>query len=444
MNRYTPFTQRYQGFSLLEILIAVVLFSLVLVSLMSLENNIQDNMKDQVVLSQFVEIEQAAKNYIQSDFANIYASSATPSVIPFSTLQGASMVKMGVQSTNAYGQTHCVLVTRSGTNLLALVVTEGGTAIANNNLGALIRQSKSLGAFSGATLEGNGGSWVLPNAMTTFGNRNCSGTTMNQGHIASLLFFNSLGQFKDFMYRNPTAGMPDRNRMYTNLDMGNKDINNVNALTSKSIVNAGAMTSLITDVTNEVNNTNTVNATTYNNAATTQISGTLKADNMTSLSNVVAGINTVVFGSETGADPTFIYLNDDAYLGQRGGGTTRLSQLLPTLSSRGAYAVTNGTTIMKPTDCPNSSPTKPYAVLELTVAGASMRSTLRSGVIYDVSGNPYLWDGGTEYIRYNGYYSDTGASFQTFFVESSGPGPTGPWTAHSNNGKGIAHVYCQF
>ena len=435
-----------KGFTLLETLIATALFAVVLFSAMTISFTLQDDAKDQVALSQFNEIESAAKKYIIDQYNTVYNSAVTPAVIPISTLTTAGYLKMGIQATNAYGQTHCVLVARSGLNLLGLVVTEGGTAISNNKLGQLVRSSKTVGMFNGTALEGVAGTWFLPNALTTFNNRNCSGITTSQGHLTSLLYFDSTAQSKDYMYRKATAGLPDRNTMHTDLDMGNKNINNVGTVNSKNIANAQVLTTNTTDITTTLNNTNTINASTYNNADTTEISGTLKTDNLTSLTNVVAGVNTVIVGVDSGPgpDPTYLYLNNDAFLSTRGGGTAPLTTLLPTGSSRGAYAVSNGTIIAKPSDCANSAPTLPYAKMELSVSGASMQTTVKSGVILDAGGNPYLWDGGTDYIKFSGSFSDSGAAFQTFFTEYNGPSQSGPWTPRSNNGKGIAHIYCVF
>ena len=430
-----------KGFTLLEALLALTIFSLLLFSAMNLELTVQASTKEDVVVQQFNDIQKGYARYIADNYNAIYAASAVPSVIPFSSLN-SPYITMGIQANNAFGQTHCALIARSGTNLLALIVTEGGTNLPVSMLGSIVAKSKNMGMFNGATLEGVRGSWVLPNALTTFNNRNCSGTTVGAGNLTGLLFFNANDQNKEYMYRNATAGLPDRNMMHTILDMGTHDLNNLNTLTSQNITNAVNLNTVTTDVTGNVNNTNTTTTSTLNNANSVKVSGVLKTNNLTSLTNVVAGINTLVFGSDTGPDTTYLYLNDDAFLTTRAGGTVPLSQLLPSMSSRGAYAVTNGTTIVKPTECPNSSPTKPYAVLELTVASATMQTTLDSGVILDAMGDPYLWDGGSEYIKFNGYFTDTGASFQVFFTEYTSPNQTGPWTPRSNNGKGIAHVYC--
>lgn len=429
------------GFTLLEALLALTIFSLVLFSAMNLEMTVSGSTKEDVVVNQFNEIQKAYARYIAENYNAVYNASAVPSVIPFTTLNPPYLAS-GINNNNAFGQTHCALVARSGANLLALIVTEGGTTIPNATLGSMIIKSKNMGMFNGTTLEGVGGSWVLPNALTTFNNRNCSGTTVTAGRLTGLLTFNANDQNKDYLYKNATAGLPDRNRMHTALDMGGHDLNNVNDLNSQNVTNAASLTTLTTDVTGSVNNTNTTNTTTLNNASTTRVTGMLKTNNLTSLTNVVAGVNTVVFGSDSGPDTTYLYLNDDAFLTTRGGGTIPLSRLLPSMSSRGAYSVSNGTTIMKPTECPNTAPTKPYAMLELTVANAAMQTTLSSGVILDAMGTPYVWDGGTEYIKFSGYFTDTGPSFQTFFVESTSANSGGPWTPRSNNGKGIAHIYC--
>lgn len=216
-----------RGFTLIEVLGALAIGSALVAGIAAVvETSLEESRGEQAALYQ-AQITAAAARYINADanYTKLLAAGggAVPVVVKVGVLKAGGYLPQNVQELNAYGQTPCVLVRRSGAGRLdALVVSEGGRAIPAKTIAAV-----AAGAGPGAgyipadapgTARGAFNSWSRP--LTGFSGASCSGTPVAANHLASALFFNGPGQLaSDFVYRNAQPGRPELNQMHTPLHM---------------------------------------------------------------------------------------------------------------------------------------------------------------------------------------------------------------------------------
>lgn len=392
------------GYSMIEVLLAVAIFSLLSIGLFSLINQKLDDMKDSATAIHHSQYIQAGTTYLRANYTSLLASatSTTPAIVTTAMLKGSNALATSIGDNNPYNQTSCLLVLQPTPNMLeALIVTEGGVGIPEGRIAMIAANSGRGGGFiprdAPTIAQGAYGYWSVPNA--NYISRNCSGTASTVGHLASAIHYDKNAVGSDFLYRFAIPGRPELNRMATAIDMNTNNINNVNNLNSQNINNAATVTT--TDL-----NSDTVNATTVNttNTITTNTNTlNMKVDNISDLSGGGIQVNGNIRVR-------------DIFIRSR---NAWLSQLLPLYSSRGAYVVNNGTVVAKPSDC-GTGGTPKVIVSPATVA---MQVLVPPGYIGDYAS--FLFNA-----------TDLGGSWRVN-ITSKGAG------VPASDGVGIAHVYCE-
>ncbi|WP_166653489.1 shufflon system plasmid conjugative transfer pilus tip adhesin PilV [Paraburkholderia flava] len=201
-----------RGFTLIEILAALAISALMVTGVVAMINSSLEDMRGQQTAMYQQQIGVAAKQLIQTNAATLsqQASPTVPVVVPFNSggaYQLSKFLPAAMRTTNPYGQTPCLLVyTDSNGALVGLLVTEGGTTIADSELGYIAANSGQGGGSIPATNNAAGsaigafGAWTLtsPNPAGA----SCTTTKTGTGHLASEVYYNgNQVQNSDYLYR---------------------------------------------------------------------------------------------------------------------------------------------------------------------------------------------------------------------------------------------------
>jgi prepilin-type N-terminal cleavage/methylation domain-containing protein len=216
-----------RGFTLVEMLAALAIGVMLMAGVASLINDSLEDTKGQQAALHQSQVTAAAMKYINAHYNDVLsaASATTPATITVDMLRTTDFLSDNFSTTNAYGQTPCVLVLETTAGRLdALVVTEGGTSIPSKNIAYVAAQAgqgggyiRSGGALNPPVAQGAFNAWSVP--ATNFTSTNCSGTAAGADHLASALFFDGPGSSSDYLYRNSVPGHPELNAMTTPLNM---------------------------------------------------------------------------------------------------------------------------------------------------------------------------------------------------------------------------------
>lgn len=139
-----------RGVTLLELIVVIGIMASVMTGLAKWSDLYVESTKETVAGQQMAAVGDAANAYIKDNYAtvNAAATASTPALITVDMLRSTGYLQNGFSATNNYGHTLCVLVLKpSSTTLLGLVVSEGGTAIADLDLGNV---AVAIGAPGGA------------------------------------------------------------------------------------------------------------------------------------------------------------------------------------------------------------------------------------------------------------------------------------------------------
>lgn len=221
---------RQRGMTLIEVLAALAIGAVLLVGLASLVDRSLDDMKVQQTASYQAQVVDAARRYLDANFAEVAAKTPAASDvmgITLDQLRTGKFLPAGFANNNAYRQDTCVLVRRPDpTNyprqIDALIVTMGGDKIGKKDLPAVAIQAGSGGGYIVTETPGlaRGASWQIQ--TTAFRDKPCTsggaavllGTDADAGHLVSSLFYDGAAQQPaDFLYRNQIDGHPEANRM---------------------------------------------------------------------------------------------------------------------------------------------------------------------------------------------------------------------------------------
>lgn len=217
--------KRQRGFTILELLAALAIASLMVIGVTAMINTSLDDAKGQQAAAWQAQMTQAAAQLITQNQAAL-ASEATASVPvvvkvtdPSSTYHLSSYLPPGVSGKNAYGQTACLLVYRvDATTVQGLLVTEGGVSIRDAQLGYIAANAGAGGGSIPRTNNASGaafgayGAWTI--ATPNPSNKSCSGTVTGFGHLVSQVFpANAQAQNSDFLYRVSVPGNTALNTM---------------------------------------------------------------------------------------------------------------------------------------------------------------------------------------------------------------------------------------
>ena len=232
------------GVTLLELIVVIGIMASVMTGLAKWSDLYVESTKETVAGQHMAAVGDAANAYIKDKYAtvNSVATATTPALITVDMLIATGYLQNGFSATNNYGQTLCVLVLKpSSTTLLGLVVSEGGTAIADLDLGNV---AVAIGAPGGGiyttattTITGAMGGWSTP--VGSFANANASGKkcdgstagapTLAAGHPVMALWFANGDPSSAFLYRNLVPGHDELNTMNTPIIMGDSTVQTAGA-----------------------------------------------------------------------------------------------------------------------------------------------------------------------------------------------------------------------
>ena len=224
-----------RGVTLLELIVVIGLLASVMTGLAKWSDMYVESTKETVAGQHMATVGDAANAYLKDNYATVSAAATatTPVLITVDMLRTTGYLQNGFSATNNFGQTLCVLVLKpSGTTLLGLVVSEGGTSIADLDLGnvAVAIGAPGGGIYSTATttITGAMGGWTTP--VGSFANANASGKkcdgvtagtpTLAAGHPVMALWFANGDPSSAFLYRNSVPGHTELNTMNTPILMG--------------------------------------------------------------------------------------------------------------------------------------------------------------------------------------------------------------------------------
>jgi type II secretory pathway pseudopilin PulG len=247
--------KRRRGFSLFEFVLVLGLITLTSVVVMTWMQMNAERMRGKSVGDKLQIVTVAARSYVKANGLALQTLAPTNGalVIPVArqsindaiptgpsglkSLQGGGFLPETFIDTNAWGQNTVLLVKKSsvGDGLQAIVTTYGGRPIPDDILG---HAANTIGAIAGYVPEtytnsaddglvvGNYGGWRTPVAQW-----GPAATRPSAGRLQTTLAFDDTALLADYVYRDD-IGIPEANRMNTNLDMNNNDLDNVDQVTA--------------------------------------------------------------------------------------------------------------------------------------------------------------------------------------------------------------------
>jgi type II secretory pathway pseudopilin PulG len=252
-----------RGFTLLELLGALAIGSMMILSLSTMIDTSLTDTKGQQTAQYQSQVASAAAKYITANYAILVAmaSPTTPVPVLIDALKATGYLSTGFSTQNAYGQTPCILVLQPAPNKLdVLIVTEGGSDIADKDIGYIAANAGQGGGYITETgppeAKGAFESWLLDTAtLAIYISQKCSATAAGSGHLANALFYSGPGQLAtDFLYRDAVSGRPELNRMKTPLHIVNaatpavEDTSDTDCISTNIATFGGISTNLLGEV----------------------------------------------------------------------------------------------------------------------------------------------------------------------------------------------------
>jgi prepilin-type N-terminal cleavage/methylation domain-containing protein len=231
---------RQTGFTLLELLAALAVGTIMLLGMSSMIDTSMDDVKGQQAALYQSAVVDAAKKYLTAHYADLKTLvpvASTPATAKtVQDLIDDHFLSTNFSDKNIYGQSTCLLITQPTAGKLdALVVTYGGNAIPEKDLKMVAMAAGQGGGYIISNLDdptdndagtARGASWS--SSTNDYRGVSCDGGAVvldgtrhnDGGHLASSLFYDGQA-FTDFLYRNAYAGRPELNQMNTPIRMAN-------------------------------------------------------------------------------------------------------------------------------------------------------------------------------------------------------------------------------
>lgn len=266
IEKFAQRRRQRRGLTLIEAALSLGVAAVVLVGLAQLLTGAAETTKARATADRLEEVTLAAQEYIKANFTTLQttvpvggalmvavARTESGGAVPANSLQATGFLSSSFVDANPYGQRHALLLRRvAGSNdrIEGIVTTVGGLSIEDRQLG---RVATFVGADGGFMMEtplpgteglvtGVGGGWAA-----TAGDWSASGTAPEAGHVMASVAFNEGALVGDYLYRRD-IGIPEANRMRTNLSMGGNQINNVTTITQNDAGAAGSSIALGDDL----------------------------------------------------------------------------------------------------------------------------------------------------------------------------------------------------
>jgi len=244
---------RQRGLSLIETAAVLGVAAIAMSSFATIMTDNTDQLKAKSVAEKMVEVQNAAKDYLKANNADLLAATATDPVVipvgkikpedappagppgtPLPSLQGGGFLAPSFINKNGYNQQHAVIVKQSTLptgerRLDALVTTFGGSLVPDRQLQRIAGYIGAAGGYVPRTrvstadddqIVGVQGGWRTP--VDDWGDDPMR--RPEQGSVVATMAYEVGTTLNDYLYRN-NIGLPEANRMNTNIDMNSNDIN---------------------------------------------------------------------------------------------------------------------------------------------------------------------------------------------------------------------------
>lgn len=247
------------GMSLVEVAASLAIAGIAMSGLMQISADTNNSLRDTSAGNRLMEVQTAAQQYLKANGTALAAAvpvggrivipvgRTTPSgAIPtgpsgLPSLQGGGFLASTFVDSNSYRQQHAMIVRQpTAGKIEVLVTTIGGLAVPDGDLGRIASKVGAGGgvvlqkppAYALGTIQGVGGGWSDTTSTWT-----TSGVGPTPGHAVATLYFNASSTTSDYLNRYNT-GIPEANRMHTNIDLNGFNLNNTNLLDTKTIKNS--------------------------------------------------------------------------------------------------------------------------------------------------------------------------------------------------------------
>lgn len=248
------------GFSILELLLVVGVFAILAAFISSIFDNWYRDSIDRKVAREIIYLQTAAEDYVRLNFSTILPPLGNTVEINLNDLISQNYLPSGYSNINSHRQAMRVLMRHStstavsGSVIDVLTVTDnpvGGDIIRvpNNRLLTVAENFPELGIVSNLNLNAQccvnniqsiKGLWSIPlSTVSSF----YTATGNNDGGYLAAYGRVSIDEkiLSNYLYRVPIDSLPQANTMEVNLDMGENDIINSNAITSDGLIVNGSM-----------------------------------------------------------------------------------------------------------------------------------------------------------------------------------------------------------
>lgn len=458
--------KRKKGATLIEVAAGLVVMTIVLssIAVMFAENSDQRNAKN--AAEKMTQVHEAAKGYIKANYAALMQQAqAAPVVIDagrarvtdqpgVNSLQRLGFLPPSYIDSNPYGQQHAVIIRRVNTGptptLEAIVTTYGGRKIPEAQLGRVASFVGAAGGYVSDTnvqagdqnrIVGNFGGW-----RSDLSNWTAAGAkSPRSGHVQSTLAFDNGNLLTDYLYRHKVDGQPDANKMFTDIDMGSNNVNNVNQITGVTSTNPKHGGQTVVNLFNTSLDLVDVWARNISGTGTLSVDGAANLkDNVTIGRNASIGGNTTVGGTlgVTGAstlngpvkvnnvaDIARLDLANTVLVDSSGANSyqnIKLKDLLPRTVAQYSYQVTETTNSVVPRpNCPSGGEQKIMIYRQIESNNVAVDSSSRVETVQGVFAE-----------NYNGSIQTPYGAWQVKW-EGTSPSPNVPRSA-------IAQTFCSY
>ncbi|MEY2117143.1 shufflon system plasmid conjugative transfer pilus tip adhesin PilV [Rhodanobacter sp. FW106-PBR-R2A-1-13] len=250
MNQRIARHTRQTGFSLVELSIALVIMSIVVVGLVRWQMDQTKSTISTQVAREIRAVADAGMRYTVANDNSIKAVTGptTPYVASLATLIAGSYLPANTQTTNYYGQTfELVVIKDAAGNLQPIIASLGGQPMDGGTVrevAQMITADGGAGGYVANSANDTPGPWVAQgNAgwQVTLSNY---GLNPGAGHVVDAIFFTQQSTQTNVdlaLHRVADAGSPGDNTMSTTLNMGANNITNVNTLQANAQIGAAGM-----------------------------------------------------------------------------------------------------------------------------------------------------------------------------------------------------------
>ncbi|ANY85495.1 hypothetical protein BB934_45585 (plasmid) [Microvirga ossetica] len=268
--------RRQRGLSLIETAAVLGVASALLAHFATVQGDSAETMKAKAMAERLIEVQYGAASYIRANNATLLANLTTsPTVIPatgtgtfvggLKSLQGAGVLPPSFVDKNGYNQGHVLIVRKvsspSGDKIEGIVTTAqpmggGWSSTGTMNDRVLAKAAQFVGASGGYVpakplnsddaghIVGMGGGWRSKAAdWGTSGAAPRAGVSL----VATLAYMEGTAM-ADYLYRTD-IGVPEANRMHTQIDMNNNNIKDAKDVTAKGTISADGNIASKKDVT---------------------------------------------------------------------------------------------------------------------------------------------------------------------------------------------------